>query len=90
MDDSKSVFVLRSIEKELNSMAPAIADGSAGAGGMWTLNYIFMELSRAATESCRTVESYDDGAPMPAEVRTAVASTLHAASNVLGALTQRR
>ena len=89
MDDSLRVFVLRSIEKELTSMAPAIADGSAGAGGQWTQQYILLELSRAATESCRAVESYDDGAPMPAEVSTAVASTLQAASDVLVALSQR-
>ena len=85
----KSIFLLRSIEKELASIATGIKDGSASTGGEWTQKYIFEELSRAATESCCVVEAYDDGSPMPAEVRTAVAGTLQAASSVLGALAQR-
>ena len=87
--DRKNVFLLRAIEKELDSMAAGIKDGRASSGGQWTHDYILLELGRATTESCRVVESYDEGTPMPAEVRTALASTLHAASNVLGALAQR-
>ena len=85
----QELLLLRSIEKELASIASGITDGSASAGGQWTQKYIFEELSRAATESCCVVEAYDDGSPMPAEVRTAVAGMLHAASSVLGALAQR-
>ena len=87
--DRKDIFLLRAIEKELESMAAGLKDGRARSGGQWTHDYILLELGRATTESCRVVESYDEGAPMPAEVRTAVTSALHAASNVLGALAQR-
>jgi hypothetical protein len=84
--DRKNVFLLRAIEKELDSLVAGINDGHARLGGYRTHNYILLEIGRAATESCRVVKAYDEGQPMPAEVRTAVASTLHAASNVLGAL----